>query len=178
MRAIIPNKQPKLKSIYKSSKIIFQAISSNSKETYLPILSSPDIIRYRREGYKGLHLRAIQIGLQPLFLTGKNVTCFVAILDTRWQTFENALITVVEAGLNQGHIVLQVEPNFTLDLSKPSLTDAIKVLIQLNGLTMKPDESSLAIHHSMTYKVRTHMFSMSSFRKPITRFIAGEGRVI
>ena len=117
-------------------------------------------------------------GLQPFFLAGKDVTCFVVILDTRWQTFENALITVVEAGLNQDHIVLQVEPNFTLDISKPSLIDAIKVLIQLNGLTMKPDESALAIHHSMTYKVQTHMFSISSSGKPITKFIAGEGRVI
>lgn len=56
--------------------------------------------------YKGLHLGAIQIGLQPLFLAGKDVTCFIAILDTRWQTFEKALITVVDAGLNQCHIVL------------------------------------------------------------------------
>ena len=84
----------------------------------------------------------------------------------------------MEVGLNQCHIVLQVEPNFTLDLHKPSLTDAIKVLIQLTGLTMKPDKSALAIHHSMTYKVQTHMFSMSNSGKPITRFIAGEGRVI
>ena len=60
LRAIIPIRQPKLKSIYKSSKITVQAISSSSKETYLPILSSPEIIRYRREWYKGLHLGAIQ----------------------------------------------------------------------------------------------------------------------
>lgn len=88
-----------------------------------------------------------------MFLTGKNVTCFVAILDTRWQTFEKALITTIEAGLNMGHIILQIEPNFTLDLNRPSLADSIKVLIQLNGLNMNPDESALAIHHSMTYKV-------------------------
>ena len=108
---------------------------------------------YRREWCKGLHLGAIQIGLQPLFPAGKDVTCFVAILDTRWQTFEKALITVVEAGLNQGHIVLQVEPNFSLNLHKSSLIYAIKVLIQLNRLTMKPDETALEIHHSMTYNV-------------------------
>lgn len=43
---------------------------------------------------------------------------------------------------------------------------------------MKPDESTLAIYHSMTYKIQTHMFSMSNIGKPITRFITGEGRVI
>lgn len=43
---------------------------------------------------------------------------------------------------------------------------------------MKLDESALAIHHFMTYKIQTHMFSMSNIGKPITRFIAGEGKVI
>ena len=128
--------------------------------------------------YKLLHLEAIQVGLQPLFLVGKDVTCFIAILDTGRQTFEKALITTVKARLNQGHIILQVELNFTLDLHKPSLTYAIKVLIQLNGLTMKPDESALAIHHSMTYKFQTHMFSMSRSGNPITRFLNGERRII
>ena len=87
------------------------------------------------------------------------------------------MITADEAGLNKGHVVLQVEPNFTLDIHKPSLTDAIKVLIQVNGLTMKPDESALAIHHTMTYKVQTHLFSMSSTGRPITRFLSGDVRV-
>jgi len=177
LRAIIPIRQPKLKTIYKSSEITVQSISSSSKQTYLPIISTNEVTRYKLQGYKGLHLGAIQIGIQPLFLAGKDITCFIAILDTRWQTFEKALITAVEAGLNQGHVVLQVEPNFTLDIHKPSLTDAIKVLIQVNGLTMKPDESALAIHHTMTYKVQTHLFSMSSSGRPITRFLAGDGRV-
>ncbi|KAK9208675.1 hypothetical protein WN944_001035 [Citrus x changshan-huyou] len=82
-------------------------------------------------------LATLKVGLQPLFLAGKDVTCFIVILDTRWQTFEKALITAIKAGLNQGHIVLQVELNFTLDLHMPSKSG-----------------------------------------KPITRFLAGERRVI
>lgn len=81
------------------------------------------------EGYRGLHLGAIRLRIQPLFLAGKNVTCFLAILDPRWQTFGKALISAVEVGLNQGHVVEQVEPNFTLDLHKPTLPQTIKVLV-------------------------------------------------
>ena len=87
-----------------------------------------------------MHLGAIRLGIQPLFIAGKNITCLLAILETRWQTFEKALISAVEAGLNQGHVVIQVEPNFTLDLHKPALLETIKVLVQINGLTMKPNE--------------------------------------
>ena len=43
---------------------------------------------------------------------------------------------------------------------------------------MKPDESALAVHHTMTYKIQTHMFSMSHNNLSITRFTAGEGRII
>ena len=108
-----------------------------------------------------MRLGAIRLGIQPLFLAGKNITYLLAILETRWQTFEKALTSAVEAGLNQGHVVVQVKPNFTLDLHKPTLLETIKVLDQINGLTMKPNESALAVHHTMTSKVQTHMFSMS-----------------
>lgn len=37
--------QPKLKSVYKSSEVVVQSISSRSKETYLLILSPQDIKR-------------------------------------------------------------------------------------------------------------------------------------
>lgn len=47
LRAIIPIKQPKLKTIYKSSEITVQAISSSLKETYLPILSLPETTKHR-----------------------------------------------------------------------------------------------------------------------------------
>ena len=84
LRAIIPIRQPKIKTIYKSSEITVQSVSSSSKETYLPIISTNEVTRYKLQGYKGLHLGAIQIGIQPLFLAGKDITCFIAILDTRW----------------------------------------------------------------------------------------------
>ena len=140
IKSVVPFHQPKLKSVYKSSEVAVQSISSSSKETYLPILSLQDIKRYRNERYKRLHLGVIRLGIQPLFLRGKNVTCFLAILDIRWQTFEKALTSAVEVGLNQRYIVVQVEPNFTLDLHKPTLPETIKILIQINELSMKPDE--------------------------------------
>ena len=59
LRAIIPIRQPKLKTIYKSSEIIVQSIFSSSKETYLPIISNNEVTRYKLQGYKGLHLGAI-----------------------------------------------------------------------------------------------------------------------
>ena len=62
------------------------------------------------EGYKGLHLGAIRLRIQPLFLIGKNVTCFLAIFDTRWQTFEKALISTVKVGFF--HKVIDEDPSW------------------------------------------------------------------
>ena len=178
IKSVVPFRQPKLKSVYKSSEVVVQSISSSSKETYLHVLSSQDMKRYRIEGYKELHLGAIKLGIQPLFLAGKSVTYFLAILDTRWQTFEKALISAIEVRLNQGNVVVQMEPNFTIDLHKPTLPETIKVVIQINGLAIKRDESAHPVHHTMNYKVQTHMFSMSHNNLSITRFTIGERRII
>lgn len=43
---------------------------------------------------------------------------------------------------------------------------------------MKLDELALVIHHTMTYKVQTHMLSKSHNNLPITKFIIGERRII
>ena len=43
---------------------------------------------------------------------------------------------------------------------------------------MKSDELTLIIHHTMTYKVQTHMFSTSHNNLSITKFTIGEGRII
>lgn len=66
-----------------------------------------------------------------------------------------------------------MEPNFTVDLHKTALLDPRnhQSLNPLNGLTMKSDESYLAIH-------QTYMFFMNHNNLPITRFTIGEGRII
>lgn len=61
-----------------------------------------------------------------------------------------------------------MKPNFTLDLNKLSLLETIKVLIQLNELTMNPNELTLAVHDTMTYKVQIYIFSMNYNDLPIT----------
>lgn len=79
---------------------------------------------------------------------------------------------------NQGHIIIHVEPNFTLDLHKPTLQKIIKVLIQLNRLTMKLNESALVVYPIVTYKVQTHIFFMSYSNLFITKFIVEKGRIM
>lgn len=154
LKSIIPTRQRKLTAVYQSSTVAIQTVSSSNKEEYLSIFSDSDVRKYREQGYRGLHLGAIRLGLQPTFLVGKNVTCFLALLDTRWNNFENALITAVEVGLHNGHVIIEVEPNFSLDLTKESLSDTIQVMIQLNGATMRASETTIALHHTMMYKVQ------------------------
>ena len=87
------------------------------------------------------------------------------------------MINVVEVGLNSGPVVLEVEPNFTLDLKQTNLSNTIKVLVQTSGLDMKPDQPAIAVHHTMTYKVQTHLFSLSHTNLPAIR-LSTDGRII
>lgn len=88
---------------------VFSSFISNSlKETYIFVHFLKNIKKYKYERYNGLYLKAIRIDFQSLFLTGKNVTYFLTILNIIWKTFENALISTVEVNLNKGHVVIQV----------------------------------------------------------------------
>lgn len=107
-----------------------------------------------------MHIEVIRLGLQPIFMAEKNVTCLLALLDTRCNTFGEALITMVEAGLNNGHVTLLAKPNFTLGLTKANIADIIQVMIHLYGTNMNLGETALAFHHTMTYKIQSHVFSM------------------
>lgn len=60
---------------------------------------------------------------------------------------------MVEADLNNGHVTLHVDLNFTLDLTKTNVVEAIQVMIQLYGADMRPRETSIAFHHTMTYRI-------------------------
>lgn len=89
-----------------------------------------------------LHIGAIKLDLQPIFFTRKNVTCVVTLLNTRWQKFEDNLIIMAEVGLHNGHIVIEIGLNFTLELKRRFVAETILVLIQLCRVNTRPGEST------------------------------------
>ena len=75
------------------------------------------------------------------------------------------------------HVIIQVEPNFNLDLTKNSVMDTLQVMIQLFEVDMKEAEIAVALHYIMIYKVQSHLFSMYNNIFPQVRVI-GDGKVI
>lgn len=67
-----------------------------------------------------------KLGLQLIFLTRKNVTCLVALLDTRQKKFDDAFVTIAEVGLHNGYVVIKIEPNIMLDLKKKSIVETLQ----------------------------------------------------
>lgn len=56
---------------------------------------------------------------------------------------------MAEVSLYNGHIVIEIEPNFTLDL-KRFIAETLQVLIQLCKTDMRQGEIALIVHHMMT----------------------------
>lgn len=46
-------------------------------------------------------------------------------MNTRWKTFKDAFITMAEVGFHNSHVVIEIEPNFTLDLKKKFVADIL-----------------------------------------------------
>lgn len=74
------------------------------------------------------------------------------------------------------HVVIEIKLNFTLDLKKRSVVETLQVLIKFCGVDMGQGETTIAIHHTMTYKVQSHLFSLNHSLILIVR-ISGDAKV-
>lgn len=59
---------------------------------------------------------------------------------------EETLITMVEIYLNNSHVPMEVEQNFTLDLTKANIAN------------MRTEETVFALYSTMAYKIQLHLF--------------------
>ena len=59
---------------------------------------------------------------------GLPVTARVALLDTQFKQFQDAVIGTVLTTLHAGSVLLTFYPNFNLSLQDPNLPTALKVL--------------------------------------------------
>lgn len=66
----------------------------------------------------------------------------------------------MEVGLHNSHVVIKIKLNFLLDLKKKFAAKTLQVLIQLYKANMQPGKVALALHHTMTYNIQSHLLSM------------------
>ncbi|KAH9769356.1 hypothetical protein KPL71_011966 [Citrus sinensis] len=69
---------------------------------------------------------------------GLPVTAHLAMLDTRFKQYQDAVIGTVLTTLHAGSVLLTFYPNFNLSLQDPNLPTTLKVQVQIQGYPVYP----------------------------------------
>ncbi|KAH9705005.1 hypothetical protein KPL70_011698 [Citrus sinensis] len=134
IRTLISTRHPHPKEYIQSSRLDQCALQATSAEQYVTLeIPSELLFNWKREGYTHLHLGGIRVILTLHGRKGLLVTARLAMLDTRFKQYQDAVIGTVLTTLHAGSVLLPFYPNFNLSLQDPNLPTTLKVQVQIQG---------------------------------------------
>ena len=89
------------------------------------------------------------------------MTARVSLLDSSYIHYENAVIGTVLTTLHAGSMVLTIFPNYNVSLRDPTLSQRMKVQIQINGAEQVFEAHSATLHHQIIYRLQNHAVNLS-----------------
>jgi len=133
------------------------SLAATTEEQYVNIEIPKDLIRHWiNEGYTHLHYGAIRLVLSLHERRGLSVSTRVSLLDSSYLHYEHAVIGTVLTTLHVGSIVLTIFPNFNVSLRDPTISQRLKVQIQITGAEQVSEALSATLHHQIIYRLQDH----------------------
>ncbi|KAH9697764.1 hypothetical protein KPL71_023747 [Citrus sinensis] len=111
-------------------------------------------------GYTHLHLGGIRLILTLHGRKGLPVTARIAMLDTRFKQYQDAVIGTVLTTLHAGNVLLTFYPNFNLSLQDPNLPITLKVQVQIQGAEQISSAKIATLHHQLVYRLQNHALDL------------------
>ncbi|KAH9649294.1 hypothetical protein KPL70_025932 [Citrus sinensis] len=128
-----------------SSRLDQCALQATSAKQYVTLeIPSELISNWKREGYTHLHLGGIRLILTLHGRKGLPVTVRIAMLDTQFKQYQDAVIGTVLTTLHVGSVLLTFYPNFNISLQDTNLPTTLKVQIQIQDPSSTPDDQTSA----------------------------------
>ena len=121
----------------------------------------PELIsNWQREGYTHLHIIGVRLILTLHGRKGLPVTAKIAMLDTRFTHYQDAVIGTVLTTLHAGSVLLTFYPNFNLSLQDPNLSTALQVQVQIQGTEQISSAKIATLHHQLVYRLQNHALDL------------------
>ncbi|KAH9716806.1 hypothetical protein KPL71_021585 [Citrus sinensis] len=154
IRTLISTRRPHPKEYIQSSRLDQCSLQATPAEQYVTLeIPSELISNWKREGYTHLHLGGIRLILTLHGRKGLPVTARIAMLDTRFKQYQDAVIGTVLTTLHAGIVLLTFYPNFNLSLQDTNLPTALKVQVQIQGAEQISSAKIATLHHQLVYRL-------------------------
>ncbi|KAH9780651.1 hypothetical protein KPL71_008159 [Citrus sinensis] len=161
IRTLISTRRPHPKEYIQSSSLDQCSLQATPAEQYVTLeIPSELISNWKREGYTHLHLGGIRLILTLHGRKGLPVTARLAMLDTRFKQYQDAVIGTVLTTLHAGSVLLTFYPNFNLSLQDPNLPTTLKVQFQIQGAEQISSAKIATLHHQLVYRLQNHALDL------------------
>ncbi|KAH9780742.1 hypothetical protein KPL71_008199 [Citrus sinensis] len=152
IRTLISTRRPHPKEYIQSSRLDQCSLQATPAEQYVTLeIPSELISNWKREGYTHLHLGGIRLILTLRGRKGLPVTARLAMLDTRFKQYQDAIIGTVLTTLHAGSVLLTFYPN---------LPTTLKVQIQIQGAEQISSAKIATLHHQLVYRLQNHALDL------------------
>ncbi|KAH9671224.1 hypothetical protein KPL70_017279 [Citrus sinensis] len=84
------------------------------------------------------------------------VTARIAMLDTRFKQYQDAIIGTILTTLHAESVLLTFYPNFNLSLQDPNLPTTLKVQVQIQGAEQVSSAKIATLHYQLVYRLQNH----------------------
>ncbi|KAH9780642.1 hypothetical protein KPL71_008153 [Citrus sinensis] len=161
IRTLISTRRPHPKEYIQSSHLDQCSLQATPAEQYVTLeIPSELISNWKREGYTHLHLGGVRLILTLHGRKGLPVTARIAMLDTRFKQYQDAVIGTVLTILHAGSVLLTFYPNFNLSLQDPNLPTTLKVQVQIQGAEQISSAKIATLHHQLVYRLQNHALDL------------------
>ncbi|MCH90083.1 polyprotein-like, partial [Trifolium medium] len=163
VRNLITTNRPHIKEYIQSSRLDQCTLKATNHEQYVDLEIPQNLINHwKTEGYTALHFGAVRLILSLHGRKNQPVFCKVALLDSSYLQYENAVIGTVLTSLHAGSVVLTIFPNYNVSLSDSTLSTRLKVQVQITGSDQVPEALSATLHHQIIYRLQNHSIDLPS----------------
>ncbi|KAM7510366.1 hypothetical protein LguiB_009241 [Lonicera macranthoides] len=139
----------------------FMTKTSTKTKQFFTVPISPDISRLAlSQGYTHMHFGAIRFAVTFHGRKGLQAVARIALVDSRLTNYQQAILGNVQATLNAGTMFFTLYPNFNIPLSDPFICSALKIQVQITGVSMVPGTAAATIHQQMVYRVQNHSYDL------------------
>ncbi|KAH9734719.1 hypothetical protein KPL71_017474 [Citrus sinensis] len=158
---LISTRRPHPKEYIQSSRLDHCSLQATLAEQYVTLeIPSELISNWKREGFTHLHLGGIRLILTLHGRKGLPVTARLAMLDTRFKQYQDAVIGTVLTTLHARSVLLTFYPNFNLSLQDLNLPTTLKVQVQIQGAEQISSAKIATLHHQLVYRLQNHALDL------------------
>jgi len=125
----------------------------------IQLLSQKSLQKHLAQNYKYIHVGLVQVGIKPLTKEGLNTSILAVLRDTRFQNFQDSLLSSIKSSLCSGPVSFDCYPNITISLKDKNILQSMLLQIKTHNYDMLEGSIPVALIFKIHYKAMFSAFA-------------------